>query len=161
VLIARVHPEILRNEGVPAATRDAGKHAVWHERYRSITEMERHLHNNGTRIVKIFLHLSKEEQSRRFLQRIDDPDKNWKFSLADIQERAFWPDYMKAYEKCLGHTSTDYSPWYVVPADDKPNARLIVSRILLDTLEDLDLAYPTVSKSRRTELLEIRKRLTK
>ena len=105
-------------------------------------DLERHLHGNGTRIVKFFLHLSKEEQRKRFLARIDEPEKNWKFSLADIEERKFWKHYMKAYEECLSATSTSDAPWYVVPADDKENARLIVSQIVLDTLEDLEMTYP-------------------
>src|ERR1700733_6099369 len=119
VLVVRVHPEILRGEGLPDQPPD--DKSIWHSRYRSIQHLERHLHDNGTRIVKLFLHLSKDEQRRRFLERIDDPEKNWKFSQADIQERAFWPHYMEAYEKCLSATSTDGAPWYVVPADDKPN----------------------------------------
>ena len=116
---------------------------------------------NGTRIVKFFLHLSKEEQRKRFLARIDEPEKNWKFSLADIEERKFWKHYMKAYEECLSATSTEDSPWYVVPADDKENARLIVSQIVLDTLEGLKMAYPKTSAERRKELLVIREQLTK
>jgi PPK2 family polyphosphate:nucleotide phosphotransferase len=159
VLIARVHPEILRSEGLPDVPHD--EKAVWHDRYRSITNLERHLHGNGTRIIKFFLHLSKEEQRKRFLARIDEPEKNWKFSAADIAERGFWKQYMKAYEKCLGATSTREAPWYVVPADDKPNARLIVSRIVLDALEDMKLAFPKTTAKRRAELLEIRKQLTK
>src|SRR5476651_1527936 len=113
--------------------------------------MERHLYGNGTRIIKFFLHLSKEEQRKRFLQRIDEPEKNWKFSLADIEERKFWKPYMKAYEACLSATSTRDAPWYVVPADDKANARLIVSRIILDTFEALKMAYPKSSAERRQE----------
>ena len=123
--------------------------------------MERHLHANGTRIVKFFLHLSKEEQRKRFLERIDEPEKNWKFSLADIEERKFWKHYMKAYEECLSATSTRDAPWYVVPADDKENARLIVSQIVLDTLEGLKMTYPKTSAKRRRELQSIRKRLAK
>jgi PPK2 family polyphosphate:nucleotide phosphotransferase len=157
VLIVRVHPELLRGEGVPDAP--GGEKTVWRDRYRSIANLERHLHENGTRIVKFFLHLSKEEQRRRFLQRIDDPEKNWKFSLADIEERKFWKSYRRAYEECLGATSTTDAPWYVVPADDKENARLIVSRIVLDTLEGLKMAYPKTSAEHRKELLAIRKRL--
>jgi polyphosphate kinase 2 (PPK2 family) len=118
------------------------------------------LHANGTRIVKFFLHLSKEEQRKRFLQRIDEPDKNWKFSQADIEERAYWRDYMLAYEKCLGATSTNHAPWYVVPADDKENARLIVSQVVLDTLESLKMSYPETTEARRRELLTIREQLT-
>jgi len=157
VLIVRVHPEIFRSEGIPDALRDEKN--VWRDRYRSIVNLEKHLHENGTRVIKFFLHLSKEEQRQRFLSRIDDPEKNWKFSLADIEERKFWKDYMKAYGQCLSATSTDHAPWYVVPADDKENARLIVSRIVLDTLEELKLAYPKTSAARRKELLAIRKQL--
>ena len=159
VLIVRVHPEILLNEGLSNAPHD--EKAVWHERYRSIVNLERHLHENGTRIIKFFLHLSKEEQRKRFLARIDEPEKNWKFSAADIAEREFWKQYMKAYEKCLSATSTREAPWYVVPADDKDNARLIVSRIVLDTLEELKMTYPKTSAKRRRELLSIRKQLAK
>ena len=159
VLIVRVRPEILRSEGVPDAPH--GDKAVWHNRYRSIVDMERHLYGNGTRIIKFFLHLSKEEQRKRFLQRIDEPEKNWKFGLADIEERKFWKQYMKAYEECLSATSTRDAPWYVVPADDKENARLIVSQIVLDTLEGLHLTYPKSSAKRRQELQSIRKQLAK
>ena len=159
VLIARVHPEILRSEGIPDAPQD--DKAVWHDRYRSITNLERHLHENGTRIVKFFLHLSKDEQRKRFLERIDEPEKNWKFSLADIEERKFWRQYMKAYEQCLSATSTRDSPWYVVPADDKENARLIVSQVVLDTFEGLKMTYPKTSTKRRKELQLIRKQLAK
>src|SRR5271169_1564602 len=159
VLIVRVHPEILRSEGIADAPR--GDSAICRDRYRSITGLERHLHSNGTRIVKFYLHLSKEEQRKRFLQRIDEPEKNWKFSLADIEERKFWKDYVKAYEECLSATSTRDSPWYVVPADDKENARLIVSQIVLDTLEEFKMTYPKTSAKRRRELLSIRKQLAK
>jgi len=157
VLIARVHPEILRSEGLPDAP--AVEKAIWHSRYRSIVDLERHLAANGTRIIKFFLHLSKDEQRKRFLARIDEPEKNWKFSLADIEERKFWGQYMKAYEKCLKATSTVAAPWYVVPADDKLNARLIVSRIVLDTLEGLKMSYPKTSQTRRDEFLSIRAQL--
>jgi len=157
VLIARVHPEILRSEGLPDAP--ARKSAVWRRRYRSIIDLERHLDANGTRIIKFFLHLSKDEQRKRFLARIDEPEKNWKFSLADIEERKFWKQYMKAYEKCLKATSTRDAPWYVVPADDKQNARLIVSRILLDALDGLKMSYPETDQARRDELLSIRAQL--
>jgi PPK2 family polyphosphate:nucleotide phosphotransferase len=159
VLIARAHPEILRSEGLADLPHD--DEAVWHDRYRSIVNLERHLHSNGTRIVKFYLHLSKEEQRKRFLQRIDEPEKNWKFSLADVEERKFWKQYMKAYEACLGATSTRDAPWYVVPADDKENARLIVSQIVLDTLEGLEMTYPETSAERRQELWSIRERLAK
>jgi PPK2 family polyphosphate:nucleotide phosphotransferase len=157
VLIVRVHKAILRGEGLPDTPRHDEK--LWQERYRSITDLERHLHANGTRIVKVFLHLSKQEQRRRFLARIDEPEKNWKFSLADIKERGYWKQYMRAYEECLSATSTRDAPWYVVPADDKENARLIVSSILLDTFKGLKMAYPKSSPARRRELLAIRRQL--
>jgi PPK2 family polyphosphate:nucleotide phosphotransferase len=159
VLVVRVHPEILRNQGLPEELRDEKN--IWDERYRSIVDMERHLQRNGTRIVKMFLHLSKEEQRKRFLARIDEPDKNWKFSFADIHERKYWKDYVNAYEACLHATSTHHTPWYVVPADDKENARLIVSRIVLDALDDLKMAYPKTTPKRRGELQTIRKQLAK
>ncbi len=157
VLVVRVHPEILRREGVSEVA--PGDETIWHDRFRSIVNLERHLHDNGTRIIKIYLHLSKEEQRKRFRQRIDEPEKNWKFSLADAQERQFWKRYQSAYEECLSATSTRYAPWYVVPADDKANARLIVSQILLDTVEALKMSYPKSTKERAQELLAIRKQL--
>jgi PPK2 family polyphosphate:nucleotide phosphotransferase len=157
VLIARVHPAILKAENLPDAELD--DKSIWHGRYRSIRDMEKHLAANGTRIVKFYLHLSKDEQKKRFLERLDTPEKNWKFSLADIEERKFWKHYMTAYEECLSHTSTKDSPWYVVPADDKETARLIVSQILLDTLAGLYMAYPAQSDQRKHELREIRKKL--
>jgi PPK2 family polyphosphate:nucleotide phosphotransferase len=159
VLIVRVHPEILRSQRLPDELLDES--TIWEERYRSIVDLENHLYRNGTRIIKFFLHLSKEEQKRRFLERIDEPDKNWKFSLADIHERKYWKQYMTAYEACLTATSTDQAPWYVVPADDKENARLIVSQIILDTLNELEMAYPKTTAKRRRELQSIRKMLVK
>ena len=159
VLIVRVHPEILRAEGLPPSP-NGGK-SIWQQRYQSIVGLERHLDRNGTRIVKFFLHLSKEEQRKRFLARIDDAEKNWKFSLADIEERKYWKEYMKAYEKCLSATSTKHAPWYVVPADDKENARLIVSRIVLDTIDDLKLEFPQVPAKRRKELQKLRTQLAR
>ena len=159
VLIVRVHPEILRSEGLPDALLD--ETAVWHDRYRSIVDLERHLHANGTRIVKFYLHLSKDEQRKRFLERIDEPEKNWKFSVADIAERKFWDHYMTAFEECLSATSTSDVPWYVVPADDKENARLIVSQIILDTFEGLNMSYPKTTPERHKELLSIREQLEK
>jgi PPK2 family polyphosphate:nucleotide phosphotransferase len=159
VLIVRVHPEILRSEGIGGGSLD--EKTVWESRFRSIVGLERHLHLNGTRIVKFYLHLSKDEQRKRFLQRIDEPDKNWKFSLADVEERKFWKRYMSAFEDCLSATSTRESPWYVVPADDKENARLIVSQIILDTLNGLEMTYPEVGAQRQQELQSIRERLTK
>lgn len=157
VLIARVHPEILESEQLPEAP-TAGDD-LWSGRYRSIVNLEEHLHRSGTRVVKLFLHLSKDEQRERFLARIDDPDKNWKFGRADMVERSFWSEYMKAYEACLSATSTRDAPWYVVPADDKENARLIISQVLVELLRSLDLSYPEVSPARREELLDIRKQL--
>ena len=159
VLVVRVHPEILRNQGLPKELRD--DKTIWKDRYRSIVNLEQHLHANGTRILKFFLHLSLEEQRKRFLERIDQPDKNWKLSLADIHERKYWEDYMRAYEECLHATSTHHAPWYVVPADDKENARLIVSQIVLDALSDLKMAYPKTTAKRRRELKSIRKLLVK
>ena len=157
VLVVRVHPEILQSQGLPDELID--EKTIWKERYRSIVNLEEHLHRNGTRIVKIFLHLSKNEQRRRFLERIDEPDKNWKFSLSDVHERKYWQRYMKAYEACLGATSTHGSPWYVVPADDKENARLIVSQIVLDTLRGFKMAYPKGTAKHRRELKSIRRSL--
>ena len=159
VLIVRVHPEILLAENMP--NKRLSEKNVWHERHRSILDLERHLDLNGTKIVKFFLHLSNEEQRKRLLYRIVDPHKNWKFSAADIEERKFWNKYMKAYEKCLSATSTYHAPWYVVPADDKLNSRLIVSRIVLDTIKELRLSYPASGAARRRELQALRKRLAK
>jgi PPK2 family polyphosphate:nucleotide phosphotransferase len=157
VLVVRVHPEILRSQGLSEELRD--EKTIWAERYRSIRDLESHLYRNGTRTIKVFLHLSQEEQRRRFLERIDEPDKNWKFSLADIHERKYWKHYMKAYGACLSATSTHHAPWYVVPADDKENARLIVSRIVLDAFHKMKMAYPKTTAKRRQELESIRKRL--
>ncbi len=159
VLIVRVHPEVLKAQGIPDGL--VNEETIWPERYQSIVDLENHLHRNGTRIIKFFLHLSEEEQRKRFLARIDDPDKNWKFSLADLEERKYWKQYRQAYEACLGATSTNDAPWYVVPADDKENARLIISEVFLETLRSLKLAYPTPSDEHRQELQDIRKQLTK
>jgi PPK2 family polyphosphate:nucleotide phosphotransferase len=159
VLVVRVHPEILRSQGMPDELIE--EKTIWEDRYQSIVGLEKHLHRNGTRIIKFFLHLSKGEQRRRFLERIDEADKNWKFSLADIHERKYWPRYVNVYEACLTATSTHHTPWYVVPADDKENARLIISQIVLDTLDDLRMAYPKTTAKRRRELKSIRKLLTK
>jgi len=157
VLVVRVHPEILRGQGLPDGLLN-GK-SIWKERYRSIVDLESHLYRNGTRIIKFFLHLSKGEQRKLFLERIDEPDKNWKFTLADIHERKYWPHYMKAYEDCLTATSARHSPWHVVPADDKEQARLIVSQIVLDALNGLKMDYPKPTAKRRRELKSIRQRL--
>jgi len=159
VLVVRVHPEILRSQRLPEELRDEKN--IWKQRYDSIADLEKHLHRNGTQIVKIFLHLSYEEQRKRFLERIDEPEKNWKFSISDIHERKYWKDYMKAYEECIHATSTHHAPWYIVPADDKENARLIVSQIVLDTLGELTMTYPKVTDKRRIELRAIQKLLAK
>lgn len=157
VLVVRVHPEILQAQRLPPeATADRG---IWRRRYASIVDFERHLHRNGTRIVKFFLHVSKEEQRKRFLARIDDPAKNWKFSASDVAERARWKDYMRAYEECLEATSTDRAPWFVVPADDKQNARLIVSQVVLNTMNALKMRYPSLDAARLKELRRIRTEL--
>ena len=157
VLIVRVHPELLEAEALPEEVEKDKE--IWEKRFRSIVDLEHHLHRNGTRVIKFFLHLSKAEQRRRFLARLDEPDKNWKFGMDDIKERGWWKEYMSAYEKCLAATSTKSSPWYIVPADDKPNARLIVSQAILETLESLRMSYPRASTAARRELRSARKQL--
>jgi polyphosphate kinase 2 (PPK2 family) len=160
VLIARVHPEILISERVDTNLHKKGqKEEIWEKRYRSINGLERHLHENGTQVIKFFLHLSFSEQSKRLLDRIEDPGKNWKLSRDDIKERAYWPAYMKAYEKCLSSTSTDHAPWYVIPADEKMNARLIVSQIIIDTFKSFKMKLPKADKLRLEELKLMRKEL--
>lgn len=158
VLIARVHPATLRGHGLPDELID--ENTIWDERHRSISDFERHVHRNGTQVVKIFLHLSKDEQAKRFLARIDDPDKNWKITLADIRERSYWDSYMNAYESCLSATSSEDAPWYIVPADDKHNARLIVAQIVLESLANLKMAYPETTTERRQELESFRDQLS-
>jgi len=159
VLVARVHPEILADQHLPAELAD--RETLWQERYRSIVDLERHLHRNGTRIIKFFLHLSKAEQRRRLLARIDEPAKNWKFDRSDLAERERWGDYQRAYEDCLNATSTDTAPWYVVPADDKENARLIISQVILAELGRLKMTFPRPTARRRQELRAIRRLLAK
>jgi PPK2 family polyphosphate:nucleotide phosphotransferase len=159
VLVVRVHPEILHSQALPEELID--EKTVWDQRFRSIVDFEKHLYRNGTRVVKFFLHVSKDEQRRRFLKRIDESDKNWKFNIGDMAERKCWKQYMKAYEECMSATSTKESPWYVVPADDKKDAQLIVSQILLDTLGKLKLRYPDLSQEEREQLKSIRKTLDK
>jgi PPK2 family polyphosphate:nucleotide phosphotransferase len=154
VLIVRVYKEIFRAENIPN-----GDGNLWKHRFDSIRGFERHLHRNGTRIIKFFLHLSKGEQRKRFLKRIDNPEKNWKFSADDVKERGYWRDYMRAYEHAVGATSTKDSPWYIVPADNKPDTRLIVSQVILETMESLNPQYPKVSAEKREELKAIRKKL--
>jgi len=159
VLVVRVHPEILHSQGIPVEL--LNEKSVWEERYRSIVDLENHLHRNGTRIVKVFLHVSKDEQRRRFLRRIDAADKNWKFNVGDMAERKFWKQYMRAYEDCMSATSTKESPWYVVPADDKKYAQLIVSQIILDTLRKLRMHFPELDEEGREQLKSMRKMLEK
>lgn len=156
VLIVRVHDHILVAEGL--ADMPEGE-AVWEGRFRSIAELERHLHANGTRIVKVFLHLSKEEQRKRLLARIDEPENNWKFNSADLEERKHWDTYMRVYGEALTATSTHDCPWFVVPADDKDSARLIVSHIVLDALVGLKMRYPVASAARRRQMQAARKQL--
>ncbi|MGZ8911382.1 MAG: ADP-polyphosphate phosphotransferase [Methylococcaceae bacterium] len=157
VLIARVHPEILRSQALPDEL--LNEETIWQNRFHSILDLESHLYRNGTRIIKFFLHLSKSEQRNRFINRIEDSEKNWKFSMADIEERQYWKQYMQAYEACLSATSTKISPWYVVPSDDKKNTRLIISQVILDTFKELKMSYPETSAKRQQELLSIRHQL--
>ncbi len=159
VLVVRVHPELLQHQAIPDEQLDPK--TIWKGRFRSINDMEAHLYRSGTRVVKFFLHLSKDEQRKRFLARIDAPGKNWKFSDADIAERKHWKEYMSAYEDCLNATSTDEAPWYIIPADDKENARLIISRVLIETLKDLPLHYPELTDAQRTDLQAMRATLAK
>jgi PPK2 family polyphosphate:nucleotide phosphotransferase len=157
VLVVKVHPEILKGQGLPAELVEDKN--FWEKRYRSITNLEKHLHRNGTRVIKFFLHLSKEEQRRRFLKRLDDPARNWKFSQFDLVERGFWKEYRRAYEECLTATSTEESPWFVVPADDKLNARLIISQVVCEALKDLKMEYPKSDPKRLQELKRLRRQL--
>jgi PPK2 family polyphosphate:nucleotide phosphotransferase len=157
VLVVRVHPELLLAQGLAEARMDPD--AIWKQRFHSIRGFERHLYRNGTIIIKLFLHLSKEEQRKRLLERLEQPDKNWKFSTYDLKERDMWKDYQKAYEHCVNATSSREGPWMVVPADDKKNARLIVSAILLEAMQALGLQVPVTSPARRRELEALRLRL--
>ena len=159
VLVVRVHPKILEAQRIPDGL--VNEETIWQQRFRSIAGMEKHLHENGTRIVKFFLHLSKDEQRTRFIKRIEDPDKNWKFSVADVREREFWDDYMHAYEECLSATSTREAPWYIVPADDKANAHLIIAHVLVGMFKSLKLRYPKPTREHREELKAIRINLEK
>lgn len=157
VLIVRVHREILEGQQLPDSVKRDPK--IWEKRFKQIRDWEDHLSENGTAILKFFLNVSKEEQRRRFLARIEEPSKNWKFSLADVRERALWEEYMKAYEEAIAATSTKNAPWYVIPADKKWFARLLISTIIVDRLERLDLHYPKLSKDKLAELAEARKLL--
>ena len=158
VLIVRVHADILQAQSLPREVMKAPR--IWRDRYASINDLERHLHRNGTRTLKFFLHLSPDEQRRRFLERLDDPGKNWKFSAADLDERELWPQYMKAYREALEATSTEHAPWYVVPADDKRNARLIVSQVIVDALAGLKMSYPPPTLD-AAALEQVRERLNR
>jgi len=159
VLVVRVHPEFLAAQRLPAGPDEDD--AFWENRYRSIRDHEAHLSRNGTRVVKFFLNVSREEQRQRFLARLDDPSKNWKFSMGDVRERDRWDDYQAAYGDCIAATHTREAPWYLVPADDKRNARLIVARIVLDTLKKLELSAPRLTRQQRGELDASRKALEK
>jgi PPK2 family polyphosphate:nucleotide phosphotransferase len=156
VLVVRVHRQLLENQKLPPelVTRD-----IWEERYEAINAFERHLARNGYLILKFFLHVSKKEQKRRFLDRLDQPEKNWKYSSADARERQYWDDYMKCYDDMIRHTATKHAPWYVVPADNKWFTRLVVSGAIVDALEDLDLRFPKVDKGKLKELAMARQLL--
>jgi len=157
VLVVKVHPEIvMKYQRLPEECLDE----VWKGRYQSIREHEAHLVRNGTRVLKFFLNLSKEEQCDRFVARIDEPEKNWKFSEGDVKERGFWDDYQKAYEEAINATATKEAPWYVIPADDKKNMRLIVSQIIREEMESFEMSYPEVSDERRAEMKGFREKLT-
>ena len=159
VLVVRVHPHLLDHQNIPEEL--LNKKTIWDQRYHSIRNWEKHLFLNGTKIIKIFLHISKEEQRRRFLKRIEQPEKNWKFNPGDLKEREYWKDYMRAYADCLSATSTAFAPWYVVPADDKENARLIISQVILDALDGIKMSYPKLSPRRLKELQFMRESLSK
>jgi PPK2 family polyphosphate:nucleotide phosphotransferase len=158
VLVVRVHPELLEAERLPGSAR---KGDVWKRRYRQINDWERHLVDNGIRVVKVFLNLSKSEQAKRFLRRIDDPAKNWKYSPADVHERRFWDDYQHAFEQMLSNTSTAWAPWYVVPADHKWFTRLATAAVLVATLADIDPNYPNVPDQIRQEMASVRESLVR
>ncbi|HEU5080726.1 MAG TPA: ADP-polyphosphate phosphotransferase [Opitutaceae bacterium] len=157
VLIVRVHPEILQREPLPEQR--LNDKDIWKGRFRSIVDFENHLHRNGTHIIKFFLHISKGAQKKRFLDRLDDPDKYWKFSAEDVEERKYWKEYMHAYEACLSATSTKHAPWFIIPADDKKNARLIISKIILSAIKRMDMHYPEMNSAQLKEFAAIRKRL--
>ncbi|QEG02785.1 Polyphosphate kinase 2 (PPK2) [Stieleria maiorica] len=159
VLVVKVHPEIVRkSQKLPAElTRDM--HKFWKHRYESIRDFEKHCGRNGTKVLKFFLNLSRDEQRERFLDRIDEPDKNWKFSEGDVAERKHWNAYQQAYEEAINATATEEAPWFVVPADDKKNMRLIVAQIILEQLKSLDMKYPEVSQDRLDELTKYREML--
>ncbi|MER6672282.1 polyphosphate kinase 2 family protein [Streptomyces sp. NPDC000983] len=156
VLVVRVHPELLVRQKLPAEARGGD---IWERRYREINDWERHLTDNGFKVVKVFLNLSKEEQRTRFLKRLDLPDKNWKFSAADVRERRYWDDYQRAFSEMLSATSTRWAPWYVVPADRKWCARICTAAVLAHTLMDIDPRYPEVDEATRKKLFAARRKL--
>jgi len=158
VVIVRVHPAILQGQRLPAQVKQDKR--IWDQRFRHINEFERYLTENGTVVLKFFLHVSKEEQKRRFLERIDNPDKNWKFSSGDVDERGYWDDYMRAYEEAIGHTSTPWAPWFIIPADHKWFMRLAVAAIISEAMEKLDLKYPTLPPAQQRNLNAIRRKLS-
>jgi len=158
VLVVRVHKQLLAAERLPEAI--AGKH-LWNKRYEDINAFERYFAHNGMVVRKFFLHLSKSEQKKRFLERLDDPQKNWKFSMADIRERGYWKDYQQAYEELIQQTATKHAPWYVVPADNKWYTRLVVSAAIVETLDSLKLEFPVVDKAKKKELEQVRRSLVK
>lgn len=157
VLIVRVHPEIFAAEQLPEEAKGKG---VWRRRFREINDFERYLYDNGIHVLKFFLNVSKNEQRKRFLSRIDEPEKNWKFSAADVAERGHWADYRKAYEKMLGRTSTEHAPWYVIPADHKWFTRLAVGSTIVSALREIDPQFPTISDEQRAQLAAARNTLT-
>ena len=157
VLVVRVHPEILERQKLPTG----GRKKIWKRRFEQINSFEKYLVENGIVVLKVFLNVSREEQRKRFLARIEEPDKNWKFSTSDAAERTHWDEYMAAYEDCFNHTSTEWAPWHVVPADDKPLCRVLVAFLVWRMMKDLKLKYPTVSQEKRAELQKIRQMLEK
>lgn len=152
VLVVKVHPEILKNYQKLPVELTKNMDRVWENRYEDIAQFERFLHRNGTRVVKIFLHITKKEQAERFLERLEDPSKNWKFAAADLKERESWDDYMQAYEDAINATASEHAPWYVVPGNDKKNARLMVAEILLQTLKEMDMAFPALDEKQIAEI---------
>lgn len=160
VLITRVHPEYILKEHIPGVNglKDIGD-SFWEERFRQIVRFERNLAENGTIILKFFLHISKKEQKKRFLERIDDPSKNWKFALGDLKERGYWDDYQKAYEQAIGETSKEHAPWFIIPADDKWYARLAIASVIYKKFNELDIHYPIVDEEMKAELQKAKAQL--
>jgi PPK2 family polyphosphate:nucleotide phosphotransferase len=156
VLVVRVHEEILQNQKL---AKELITENIWEERFKDIRNFEKYLNRNGTIVIKFFLNVSKKEQKKRFIERVDDPNKNWKFSAADAKERGYWDDYMHAYEELIKNTSTEKSPWYVIPADDKPYARIAIASAIINAMDELNLEYPKVSKAKITELQAVKQAL--